>query len=84
MRTPREAPPSQGEQPPLDVQPLRDSGMLPSVPEDEKTATNNVLREVYFGNLQAGMVDEEAGCRSLHLEGVCQGEHQSVSNRHCR
>ena len=53
------APPHDGELPGLDVKPLRDLGLLPRVGEDDKAGVSTVLREVYFGNLSTGMVDEE-------------------------
>ena len=53
-------PPQNGELPALDVQPLRDRGLLPPSFEDERVGVANVLREVYFGNLACGMVDVEA------------------------
>ncbi|CAE6920129.1 unnamed protein product [Symbiodinium natans] len=52
-------PPQNGELPALDVQPLRDRGLLPPSFEDERVGVANVLREVYFGNLACGMVDVE-------------------------
>ena len=57
-------PPHDGELAGLDVQPLREKGLLPAAPPGEgkeaKEGVANVLREVYFGNLATGMVDEEA------------------------
>lgn len=50
---------------PLDVQPLRESGLLPLMPESPwvpglgKFMVTNKLRELYFGNLLTGKVDEE-------------------------
>ncbi|CAE7692290.1 unnamed protein product [Symbiodinium sp. CCMP2456] len=56
-------PPHDGELAGLDVQPLREKGLLPAAPLGEgkegKEGVANVLREVYFGNLATGMVDEE-------------------------
>ncbi|CAE7198334.1 unnamed protein product [Symbiodinium microadriaticum] len=56
-------PPHDGELAGLDVQPLREKGLLPAAPPGEgkeaKEGVANVLREVYFGNLATGMVDEE-------------------------
>jgi len=53
-----------GELPPLDVEPLRKSGVLPwatieaSQPLPVKTMVSNRLRELYFGNLRLGKVTE--------------------------
>ncbi|CAK9107952.1 Hypothetical protein SCF082_LOCUS50223 [Durusdinium trenchii] len=54
--------PPNGEIPALDLQPLREKGLLPPCQEDCKAGlvqVCNVMREVYFGNLVIGMVDEE-------------------------
>lgn len=53
--------PVNGELPPLDVQPLRERGALPPMEETDlgKVQVCNVMREVYFGNLASGLVDEE-------------------------
>uniref|UniRef100_A0A7S0FG26 RRM domain-containing protein n=1 Tax=Pyrodinium bahamense TaxID=73915 RepID=A0A7S0FG26_9DINO len=51
-----------GELPPLDVEPLRQRGLLPMAPEvvipTVKTTVANKLRELYFGNLLTGKVTE--------------------------
>jgi len=56
-------PPHDGELAGLDVQPLRDKGLLPAAAPGEwkesKEGVATVVREVYFGNLATGMVDEE-------------------------
>lgn len=50
-----------GENPPLDVQPLRERGLISPIEEPElgKVQVSNVMREVYFGNLAAELVDEQ-------------------------
>lgn len=50
-----------GENPQLDVQPLRERGLISPIEEPEvgKVQVSNVMREVYFGNLAAELVDEQ-------------------------
>lgn len=52
-----------GELPPLDVQPLRQCGMLPVAAEFVSVAVSHTvtskLKELYFGNLTLGLVTEE-------------------------
>jgi len=52
-----------GEAQPLDVEPLRQSGLLPLLPDElwnpnGNTGTSNVHRELYFGNLTHGTVTD--------------------------
>lgn len=53
--------PATGDTPPLDVTPLRQSGVIPSVPDNFVfgVLAANRIRELYFGNLLEGEVTED-------------------------
>eukprot|EP00931_Biecheleriopsis_adriatica_P121358 TRINITY_DN96441_c0_g1_i1.p1 TRINITY_DN96441_c0_g1~~TRINITY_DN96441_c0_g1_i1.p1 ORF type:complete len:319 (+),score=69.09 TRINITY_DN96441_c0_g1_i1:27-959(+) len=58
---PTKVPPGMPQPSPLDVKPLRDAGHLPEEAEGvgKVSSITNHMREVYFGNLSSGEVDEE-------------------------
>lgn len=75
--------PDGGELPPLNVQPLRDMGLLPNVPETVSfscpgSIAEKKLRELYFGNLKVdgvteAMITELITPAAAQLKDYCPG-----------